>query len=74
MAYKSFRSDTNPCYKCTDRDEECHGKCKEYKKWNDGHVEEREAIRRAKIAEKEVTAVRMASYDKGRKRLKLPKG
>ena len=74
MVYKSFRSDTNPCYKCADRSEVCHGECEKYIKWNEGHLAEVEAMRRAKIAEKEVSAVRRASYDKGRKRFKLPKG
>lgn len=57
MEYKSLRNETNPCYKCPDRQVGCHGKCEKYQSWNSEHTEAKEAKRRAKRAENDADSM-----------------
>lgn len=51
MTEESVKSKSlkNPCYKCEDRHEGCHGKCVKYKSWSaavkEKHDKEREAFK-----------------------------
>lgn len=34
----------NPCYKCTDREVGCHGRCDKYKAWRQKYTDQNEKI------------------------------
>lgn len=56
-----------PCYKCNDRNIECHDECKNYKTWREEHLQQKAMIDENRVIYMDATRSQVESVGRNKK-------